>query len=73
MGANPCFISIEISANGISRNQHCLLGTHGWPRTFANEIGADPKNDLEEVVFKISTDLLQCLLTLYLSLHFFLT
>jgi hypothetical protein len=31
--------------------------THGWPRTFANEISADPKNDHEEVVFKISIDL----------------
>ncbi len=61
------YISTEIHANGMSGNQHSLLGVHVvWLRTFADEISADPKNNLGVVViFLISTDLLKYLLTLY--------
>ncbi len=60
--SNFALSQAEIS-NDISENQHGLLGVHMVDlRMFADEI---------KEVFVINTDLLECLLTLYLTLHLF--
>ncbi len=58
-GCQTCALSQAEISNDISENQHGLLGVHMVDlRMFADEI---------KEVFVINTDLLECLLTLYLK------
>jgi hypothetical protein len=50
MGIKPMLISMKISANGISGIEARLLGVHVVG--LENEISADSKNKLGEVIYK---------------------
>jgi hypothetical protein len=58
VGVKFVLISIEIIDSGINENQPSLLDAH----VVVDEISANPKNDLREIVHWINIDLLKHLL-----------
>ncbi len=63
-------VSTKISTNGISGNQHYCLHMVGLEHLLIRLVLIQ-KTTSARSFFKISTDLLEGLLTLHLSLHFF--
>jgi hypothetical protein len=72
VGVKPVLISREISANGVSGNQHKLLGVPAVGlELLLMRLVLIEKTTFEKFFLRISIDLLESLLTLYFSLHFF--